>query len=67
MLLSTSSTMFANPQVTVARMFTYSAAGVSPINGLVFIGMQTIGAVLAIVIYFFLFEFRKPDNKALKN
>ena len=29
-LIATSSTMFANPQVTLARMFTYSAAGVKP-------------------------------------
>lgn len=32
-LIATSSTMFANPQVTLARMFTYSAAGVKPIDG----------------------------------
>lgn len=29
-LLMTSSTMFTNLQVTVARMFTYSAAGIQP-------------------------------------
>ena len=51
MLLSTSSTMFANPQVTIARMFTYSDAGISPINGLIFILMQLIGAFFAVFIW----------------
>ena len=48
MVLATSSTMFANPQVTIARMFTYSAAGIAPVDGLVFIAMQIIGAILAV-------------------
>ena len=50
-LMSTSSTMFANPQVTVARMFTNTAAGIRPIDGIVFIAMQIIGALLAYAIY----------------
>ena len=51
MLLSTSSTMFANPQVTIARFFTYSAAGIRPIDGMIFIIMQIIGGVLAFIIW----------------
>jgi len=54
-LLSTSSTMFANPQVTIARMFTNSAAGIRPIDGLVFIVMQVIGALLAYAVYRLIF------------
>ena len=50
-LIATSSTMFANPQVTLARMFTYSAAGVKPFDGVVFILMQIIGAVLAVLVF----------------
>ena len=50
-LIATSSTMFANPQVTLARMFTYSAAGVKPIDGMVFILMQVIGTVLAVLVF----------------
>ena len=50
MLLSTSSTIFANPQVTIARIFTYSDVGISPINKLIFIVMQLIGAVFAVFI-----------------
>ena len=50
-LFATSSTMFVNPQVTLARMFTYSAAGVKPLDGVMFILMQVIGAVLAILVF----------------
>ena len=50
-LIATSSTMFANPQVTLARIFTYAAAGVTPFDGAVFILMQIIGAVLAVLVY----------------
>jgi len=49
--MATSSTMFANPQVTVARMFTNSAAGIRPSDGLIFIAMQVIGALLAYGTY----------------
>jgi|SRR5208283_296403 len=48
MVLATSSTMFANPQVTIARLFTYSSAGIAPLDGLIFIAMQIIGAVLVV-------------------
>jgi glycerol uptake facilitator-like aquaporin len=51
MLIATSSTMFANPQVTIARMFTYSEAGISPIDGAIFILMQFIGATLASITW----------------
>ena len=57
-LIATSSTMFANPQVTLARMFTYSAAGVKPIDGMVFILMQGIGTGLAVLAYRAVFRIR---------
>ena len=50
-LIATSSTMFANPQVTFARMFTYAAAGVKPFDGAMFILMQIIGAMLAVLVF----------------
>lgn len=50
-LLATSSTMFANPQVTIARIFTDSAAGIRPEDAAVFIIMQIIGATLAYLVY----------------
>ena len=54
-LMSTSSTMFANPQVTVARMFTDTVSGIRPIDGIIFIAMQIIGALLAYAVYRLLF------------
>ena len=51
MLLSTSSTMFANPQVTIARIFTYSQAGISPFDALIFIVMQCIGTIFAVIVW----------------
>jgi glycerol uptake facilitator-like aquaporin len=54
MLLATSSTMFANPQVTFARIFTYSLAGISPVDGVLFIVMEVIGSILAIYAWKYL-------------
>ncbi len=50
-LIATSSTMFANPQVTFARIFTYSAAGVKPFDGMIFILMEIAGAILAVLVW----------------
>lgn len=43
----TSSTSFANPAVTIGRIFTDSFAGISPASVLPFIGAQIVGALLA--------------------
>lgn len=43
----TSSTSFANPAVTVARMFTNSFCGIAPSGVLPFIAAQIVGACLA--------------------
>jgi len=55
-LMATSSTMFANPQVTIARMLTNSAAGIRPLDGFVFIVMQIIGSLLAYGVYRLIFS-----------
>jgi glycerol uptake facilitator-like aquaporin len=47
LLVTTSSTMFANPQVTVARIFTSSLAGIRPLDALAFIAVQMGSAALA--------------------
>jgi glycerol uptake facilitator-like aquaporin len=46
----TSSTSFANPAVTVARMFSDTFAGISPASVLPFVAMQLVGGVLAAVL-----------------
>lgn len=44
----TSSTSFANPAVTVARLFTDSFAGIAPTSVLPFLGAQLLGGLLAV-------------------
>ncbi|MBD3205763.1 hypothetical protein GF319_05385 [Candidatus Bathyarchaeota archaeon] len=46
-LMATSSTMFANPMITIVRAFTYSDAGVRPFDAVIFILMQLFGMLLA--------------------
>ena len=43
----TSSTSFANPAVTIARMFSNTFAGLSPSSVAMFVGMQFLGGVVA--------------------
>ena len=45
----TSSTSFANPAVTVGRMFSDTFAGISPDSVLPFIGAQLVGAAIGIL------------------
>ncbi len=47
---STSSTSFANPAITVGRMFSDSFAGVAPLSVPGFIAAQLIGAVIGLVL-----------------
>ena len=44
----TSSTSFANPAVTVARMFSDTFAGIAPATVPVFVAMQVVGGLLAV-------------------
>ncbi len=44
----TSSTSFANPAITVGRMFSDSFAGIAPSSAPSFIGAQALGAILAV-------------------
>lgn len=46
----TSSTSFANPAVTIGRMFTNSFAGIAPASVLPYIAAQLVGAALGAVI-----------------
>jgi glycerol uptake facilitator-like aquaporin len=51
----TSSTSFANPAVTVARMFSDTFAGIAPASVLPFVGMQLVGGGAALLTVRFLF------------
>ena len=46
----TSSTSFANPAITVGRMFSNSFAGIAPSSAPSFIGAQVVGGVCAVVL-----------------
>ena len=46
----TSSTSFANPAVTVARMFSDTFAGISPGSAPMFVLMQVLGGAVALVV-----------------
>ena len=46
----TSSTSFANPAITIGRMFSDTFAGIAPASAPAFIAAQVIGGVLAVII-----------------
>ena len=46
----TASTSFANPAVTIARSFTDTFSGIQPANAPAFIGMQIVGAIMAVLV-----------------
>ena len=51
----TSSTSFANPAVTVGRIFSDTFAGIAPTSGLFFVGAQLLGAVIGLGLVIALF------------
>ena len=55
-LITTSSTMFANPAVTLARVFTWAMAGVRPVDALIFIVVQIVAALAAARFSLYLFS-----------
>ena len=59
-LIFTSSTSFANPAVTIARMLTESFTGIHPSTVLFFIGSQILGLGIAYTVYTRVFEIRSP-------
>jgi glycerol uptake facilitator-like aquaporin len=57
-----SSTSFANPAITIGRMFSNSFAGIAPSSVVPFIGAQLVGAVLAITLIRLLFPGLSPHE-----
>jgi len=55
MILTTSSMFFANPAVNIARIFTNSACGISPISALYFSLAGIAGAVLSAAVFGWLY------------
>ena len=59
--LFTSSTSFANPAVTIGRIFTDTFAGIAPTSALWFLAAQVVGAVVGVGLVFLLFPNRKAQ------
>jgi glycerol uptake facilitator-like aquaporin len=60
----TSSTSFANPAITIGRMFSDTFAGIAPDSVLSFIGAQIIGGALAVAIIKTLYPAITPAEAA---
>src|SRR6516162_4424047 len=60
----TSSTSFANPAITVGRMFSDTFAGIAPSSAQAFIGAQIIGGALAVLVIRALYPRLAPADAA---
>jgi arsenate reductase len=60
----TSSTSFANPAITVGRMFSNTFAGIAPSSAPSFIGAQILGAAVAVLLIKTLYPGVTPDEAA---
>ena len=62
MLITTSSTMYANPAVTLDRMFTYAICGIEPTSTLIFIIMELSGAIAAAMAFRVIFPAKLKEK-----
>jgi glycerol uptake facilitator-like aquaporin len=60
----TSSTSFANPAITVGRMFTATFAGIAPASAPAFIGVQVVGGCAAVALIRALYPRLTPAEAA---
>jgi glycerol uptake facilitator-like aquaporin len=60
----TSSASFANPAITIGRMFSHTFAGIAPASAPAYIGAQAIGGVLAVVVVKVLYPGVTPAEAA---
>jgi arsenate reductase len=58
----TSSTSFANPAITVGRMFSNTFAGIAPSSVPSFVGAQIVGAVVALAVIMVLYPNMTPSQ-----
>jgi arsenate reductase len=58
----TSSTSFANPAITVGRMFSNTFAGIAPSSAPSFIGAQIVGAFVALAVIMVLYPNMTPSQ-----
>ena len=60
----TSSTSFANPAITIGRMFSDTFAGIAPSSAPAFIGAQVVGGVVAVGVIKALYPAITPEDAA---
>jgi arsenate reductase len=60
----TSSASFANPAITIGRMFSATFAGIAPSSAPGFIGAQIVGGIVALVIIKLLYPHITPEEAA---
>lgn len=58
----TSSTSFANPAVTIGRIFSDTFAGIAPTSALWFLGAQLVGAALGVVLVLLFFPLSRKAH-----
>ncbi len=58
----TSSTSFANPAITIGRMFSDTFAGIAPASALPFIGAQVVGAAIGLALIVGLFPAERDSS-----
>jgi glycerol uptake facilitator-like aquaporin len=62
MLITTASTMYANPMVTFCRIFTYAICGIAPLDALFFIIAELAGAVVAALVFGIIYPMKLKDK-----
>lgn len=62
MLITTASTMYANPMVTFCRIFTYAICGIAPLDALFFIIAELAGAVAAALVFGIIYPMKLKDK-----
>jgi arsenate reductase len=60
----TSSTSFANPAITIGRMFSNSFAGIAPSSAPLFIAAQLVAVPLALLVVWILYPAAHPDEQS---
>ncbi len=62
MLVATSSNMYANPMISIARIFTYAICGITPVWAVLFIIAETIGALSAAYVFGIMFPTKLKEK-----
>jgi glycerol uptake facilitator-like aquaporin len=62
MLITTASTMYANPMVSVARMFTYAICGIAPFWAALFVIAEVIGAFCSVYVFGIMFPAKLKEK-----